>query len=249
MRPLRGFLSMMAFLGLAFLAVLWLQSSTQGPGPAGASPSGTARAPLDATGSGSPSPKTEESPMTGAARTETATLGGGCFWCVEAIFREVRGVTSVEPGYAGGSVANPTYEQVCRKDTGHAEVVQVHFDPAVVSYPQILEIFFLTHDPTTRDRQGADVGPQYRSVVFYHDPTQKAQAEEVRSRARGWWEDPVVTAIEPFTAFYPAEVEHRDYYARNPQAPYCRLVIAPKIRKLQEKFRDRLKAAPQPAPE
>ncbi len=153
----------------------------------------------------------------------------------------MRGVISVQPGYCGGSLPNPTYAQVCRQDTGHAEAVQVRFDPSQVSYAEILEIFFLTHDPTTPDRQGADVGPQYRSVIFYHDEAQKAVAEQARRQAEEWWEDPVVTRLEPFAVFYPAEAEHQDYYARNQGQPYCSMVIAPKLRRFREKFRDRLK--------
>ncbi len=184
----------------------------------------------------------EDLPVTAGTVTQTATLGAGCFWCVEALFQSVRGVISVEPGYCGGTVPDPTYAQVCRGDTGHAEAVQVRFDPAQVSYAEILEVFFLSHDPTTLDRQGADVGSQYRSVIFYHDPVQKEQARRVRGEAQEWWEDPIVTRLEPFTVFYPAEVEHRDYYARNPNQPYCSLVIAPKLRKFRQKFGDRLKA-------
>ncbi|WP_041328376.1 peptide-methionine (S)-S-oxide reductase MsrA [Rubrobacter xylanophilus] len=177
-------------------------------------------------------------------RLETATLGGGCFWCVEAVFDELRGVRRVEPGYSGGHVERPTYEQVCTGLTGHAEVVQVSFDPREISYRELLEVFFAVHDPTTKDRQGPDVGPQYRSVIFYHDEEQRRTAEEVISEleARGIWDGPIVTEVAPFTAFYPAEEYHRDYFRRNPDQPYCRVVIAPKVAKFRKEFLERLKA-------
>ncbi|BBL80156.1 peptide methionine sulfoxide reductase MsrA [Rubrobacter xylanophilus] len=177
-------------------------------------------------------------------RLETATLGGGCFWCVEAVFDELRGVERVEPGYSGGHVENPTYEQVCTGRTGHAEVVRVWFDPRQISYRELLEVFFAVHDPTTKDRQGPDVGPQYRSVIFYHDEEQRRTAEEVISEleARGVWERPIVTEVAPFTAFYPAEEYHRDYFRRNPGQPYCQVVIAPKVAKFRKEYLQRLKA-------
>ena len=177
-------------------------------------------------------------------RLETATLGGGCFWCVEAVFDELRGVRRVEPGYSGGHVERPTYEQVCTGLTGHAEVVQVSFDPHEISYRELLEVFFAVHDPTTKDRQGPDVGPQYRSVIFYHDEEQRRTAEEVISEleARGIWDGPIVTEVAPFTAFYPAEEYHRDYFRRNPDQPYCRVVIAHKVAKFRKEFLERLKA-------
>jgi peptide-methionine (S)-S-oxide reductase len=176
--------------------------------------------------------------------SELATLGGGCFWCFEPIFEELRGVESVLPGYAGGRVANPTYHQVCGGDTGHAEVVQVSFDPSTISYADLLRIFLTVHDPTTLNRQGADVGTQYRSAIFYHSPEQKATAEQVvaelgRERV---WPDPIVTEIAPLTTFYPAEDYHVDYYANNPNQGYCRVVIDPKVAKFRQKFRDRLKS-------
>lgn len=179
-------------------------------------------------------------------RLETATLGGGCFWCVEAVFKELRGVERVEPGYSGGHVENPTYEQVCTGRTGHAEVVQVKFDPRQISYREILEVFFSVHDPTTKDRQGPDVGPQYRSVIFYHDEEQRRTAEEVISEleARRVWERPIVTELAPFTAFYPAEEYHRDYFRRNPGQPYCQVIIAPKVAKFRKEHLQRLKAQP-----
>lgn len=174
---------------------------------------------------------------------EVATLAGGCFWCVEAIFEDLRGVDSVMPGYAGGEVANPTYEQVCTGTTGHAEAVQIIFDPKVVTYGDLLRIFLTTHDPTTLNRQGADVGTQYRSAIFTHSDTQaKAAREAIAEVTREkLYRDPIVTEVTPFTNFYPAEEYHRDYFARNPQQAYCRAVIAPKVSKFRAKYRDRLK--------
>lgn len=174
---------------------------------------------------------------------ETITLGGGCFWCVEAVFQLLRGVHEVTPGYAGGHVANPTYRQVCGKDTGHAEVVQVTFDPGEVSLRELLNIFFTTHDPTTPNRQGADVGPQYRSIILYETGEQKRVAEEVIAdfTARDAWSAPIVTEVEPLEAFYPAEEEHRDFYRRNPNQGYCQAVIAPKVAKLRARHLQALK--------
>lgn len=167
---------------------------------------------------------------------EVATLGGGCFWCLEAVFRELRGVERVVSGYAGGHVPDPTYREVCTGRTGHAEVVQVAFDPRVIGYRDVLRVFFSVHDPTTPDRQGPDVGPQYRSVIFYHSPLQRETAERVIGdlEAAGVWERPVVTELAPFTAFYPAEDYHRRYYERNPGEAYCQLVISPKLAKLRK---------------
>jgi peptide-methionine (S)-S-oxide reductase len=175
---------------------------------------------------------------------EVATLGGGCFWCLEAVFEQLRGVEKVVSGYAGGHAPNPTYHQVCSGTTGHAEVVQVTFDPAVVSYREILEVFFTIHDPTTLNRQGADVGTQYRSAVFYHSPEQKAAAEEVIRdlEAEAVWENPVVTQVVPFTEFYPAEDYHQEYYRNNTGQPYCQVVIAPKVAKFRRKYLEKLKA-------
>lgn len=183
--------------------------------------------------------------MTLAQPIEEATFGGGCFWCTEALFKQLRGVVEVLPGYAGGHTANPTYEEVCTGTTGHAEVVRVRFRPQEISYEQLVEYFFLTHDPTTPNRQGADVGPQYRSVIFYHSPQQKTVAERVKQRleAEKVFPAPIVTTIEPLTSFYPAESYHHDYFARHPQQPYCRFVIAPKVQKAREKFRSLLKEA------
>ncbi len=174
-----------------------------------------------------------------------ATLGGGCFWCLEAVYDEIKGVESVVSGYAGGTVPNPTYEQVCSGHTGHAEVVQITFDPAVISFKELLEIFFTIHDPTTRDRQGHDVGPQYRSIILYHDSAQRAVAEQTIAEltAAKLWDRPIVTALEPLTAFYPAEAYHQEYYRRNPYQPYCQLVVAPKVAKARHLFLDKLKAS------
>ena len=166
---------------------------------------------------------------------EVATIAGGCFWCLEAVFGELKGVKSVVPGYSGGTVPDPSYEDVCTGTTGHAEVVQVTFDPEEVSYREILEVFFATHDPTTLDRQGPDVGPQYRSAIFYHSEEQRAIAAQVIREidAAGIWSGPVVTEVTPFAVFYPAEDYHREYYQRNRHQPYCRIVIAPKMAKLR----------------
>ncbi|MEN9413678.1 MAG: peptide methionine sulfoxide reductase MsrA [Candidatus Parcubacteria bacterium] len=169
---------------------------------------------------------------------ETAVFGGGCFWCTEAVFKMLKGVSSVEPGYAGGRVENPTYEEVSGGRTGHVEVVQVVFDPALVSYRTLLTIFFASHDPTTIDRQGNDVGPQYRSAIFYSTPVQRAEAESFiqelnDSSADG---EPIATSVEPLEKFYPAEDYHRDYYARNTSAGYCQVIINPKLEKVKEKF-------------
>lgn len=176
---------------------------------------------------------------------ETATLGGGCFWCLEAVFQGLEGVERVQSGYSGGHMAEPDYERVCSGTTGHAEVVQVTFDPSVLSYRDLLEVFFAIHDPTTPNRQGNDVGPQYRSIILAHSPEQRQVAEEVirEQGAGGEWRDPIVTEIVPFEKFYPAEVEHDDYFRRNPFQPYCRIVVAPKIAKFRKQFPDRLKTA------
>lgn len=172
-----------------------------------------------------------------------ATLGGGCFWCLEAVYLEVEGVESVESGYSGGDVENPGYEQVCTGTTGHAEVVRIGFDPGVTTYRELLEVFFTIHDPTTRDRQGGDVGPQYRSVIFTHSPAQRRVAGEVigEVEASGAFEDLVVTEVVPFERFWPAEPEHHDYYARNPGQAYCRVVIHPKLAKFRETFASKRK--------
>ncbi|HZY46223.1 MAG TPA: peptide-methionine (S)-S-oxide reductase MsrA [Candidatus Bathyarchaeia archaeon] len=177
---------------------------------------------------------------------EVATLGGGCFWCAEAIFDELRGIEKVESGYSGGTVPNPSYEDVCTGDTGHAESIQVTFDPRQVSFKEILQIFFTMHDPTTLDRQGADVGTQYRSVIFYHNPEQERIAREVikETNAARIWKKPIVTEVVPFKAFYKAENYHQKYFENNARQPYCQVVIAPKIAKLREHYRERLKVSP-----
>jgi peptide-methionine (S)-S-oxide reductase len=177
------------------------------------------------------------------ANREVATLGGGCFWCIEAVLERLDGVERVVSGYAGGDVPNPSYEQVCTGATGHAEVVQVTFDPARVTFRDLLLIFFAMHDPTTLNRQGADVGTQYRSVVYYHSEAQRTTAEAVirELEADGTWEG-IVTELAPAPAFFPAEAYHQQYYRRNPTAGYCQVVIAPKVAKLRQKYADRLRA-------
>ena len=175
---------------------------------------------------------------------EVATLAGGCFWCLEAVYLEMKGVEKVESGYAGGRVDNPSYRLVCTGTTGHAEVVQITYDPAVASFRQILEVFFTIHDPTTLNRQGNDVGTQYRSAIFYHSPEQKATAEQVirEFEAEGIWDRPIVTEVSPFTTFYKAEEYHQDYFRKNPYQPYCQVVVAPKVAKFRKKFLAQLKA-------
>ena len=175
---------------------------------------------------------------------ETATLAGGCFWCLEAVFTRLRGVDRVESGYAGGHVENPSYRAVCTGSTGHAEVVQVDFDPQQISYRDLLDVFFATHDPTTLNRQGHDVGTQYRSAIFYHNDAQKQEAERVISELteQQVFDDPIVTEVAPLTKFYPAEDYHRDYYDRNPEQAYCQVVISPKVSKLRQKYAEKLKA-------
>jgi peptide-methionine (S)-S-oxide reductase len=176
---------------------------------------------------------------------EIATLGGGCFWCLEAAFKELRGVNAVTSGYAGGKVPNPTYHAVCGGTTGHAEVVQVKFDPAQISYADLLRVFFTIHDPTTLNRQGNDVGTQYRSIILTHSDAQKADAAAVMREMTDSkiWGRPLVTQVEPLTAFYEAEEEHHDYFARNPWSGYCQVVVAPKVAKVRKQFADRLKRA------
>jgi peptide-methionine (S)-S-oxide reductase len=179
------------------------------------------------------------------ARQEKATLGGGCFWCVEAVYREAEGVISVVSGYMGGRKPNPTYEEVCSGTTGYVEVVQVTYDAERISYPDILDIFFASHDPTTLNRQGNDTGTQYRSVIFYHSPGQQAAAQEVIRDLtdRKAFADPIVTAVEPAGEFYPAEDYHQQYFENHPYQPYCAFVVAPKVDKFRKKFASRLKAA------
>lgn len=179
----------------------------------------------------------------GTPDKQVATLGGGCFWCTEAIFTELKGVEKVESGYAGGTVANPSYQLVCTGTTGHAEAVQITFDPKVISYRDLLRIFFTVHDPTTPNRQGADVGTQYRSVIFYHDEEQKKAADEVMKEvtAQKIWDAPLVTELVPAKPFYKAEDYHQEYFANNPNQGYCRIVIAPKVAKFREHYREKLK--------
>lgn len=189
----------------------------------------------------------QDPPARGAhvsSETETIILGGGCFWCLDAVYREVEGVISSLSGYAGGAGANPSYEAVCRGNTGHAEVVQVVYDPAIIGTREILEIFFTIHDPTTVDRQGNDVGSQYRSVIFYSDDKQRMEAEKTIEElsAQGLWKDPVVTGLAPAPVFYEAEAYHQDYFAQNPAQPYCRAVVSPKVAKFRQKWAGRLRS-------
>jgi len=173
-----------------------------------------------------------------SSHLETAVFGGGCFWCLDAQFKLVPGVKSVVSGYAGGTTKNPSYEQVCSETTGHAEVIQVEFDPSVVTYADLLRKFFHAHDPTTLNRQGPDVGTSYRSIILYRDTTQKAVAEEIKKEAQKDWPDPIVTEIAPLQAFYKAEDYHQDYFAKNPTQGYCRMVVAPKVRKFEKLLQD-----------
>lgn len=178
--------------------------------------------------------------------TETATLGGGCFWCLEAVYQELKGVRHVQSGYTGGHVPNPTYEQVCDGNTGHAEVVQVTFDPEIVTYREILEIFFTIHDPTTPNRQGNDVGTQYRSAIFYHDAQQQETAKHVIAEMANVWDAPIVTELEPLGAYYKAEEYHQNYYRQHPLQGYCAFVVAPKVAKFRKTFADRLASEASP---
>jgi peptide-methionine (S)-S-oxide reductase len=173
---------------------------------------------------------------------ETATFGSGCFWCTEAVFQRLKGVESVVSGYSGGFVENPSYEEVCTGTTGHAEATQIKYDPAQISYEELLEVFWKTHDPTTLNQQGNDFGPQYRSAIFYHNDEQRRLAEEYKKKldAAHIWDKPIVTEIAPFTNFYPAENYHQDYFNRNPNQPYCAYIIRPKVKKLEDVFRDKL---------
>jgi len=181
--------------------------------------------------------------MLEGSNLELATLGGGCFWCLEAVYDQLRGVTDVVSGYSGGHVHEPTYERVCAGTTGHAEVVQLKFDPSAISFEDILRVFFTIHDPTTLNRQGADVGTQYRSVIFYHTEEQKAVAEQLIASLghEKLWSAPIVTEVEPFDRFYPAEDYHQEYFARNPHQGYCQFVIAPKVAKFRQKYLSRLR--------
>ena len=185
----------------------------------------------------------EEDIQMDETRLEKATFGSGCFWCTEAIFERLNGVVKVESGYSGGKVEDPTYEEVCSGTTGHAEVTQITYDPTKISYDELLEVFWKTHDPTTLNRQGNDVGTQYRSVIFYHNEEQKTLAEKykIELNKSGAWENPIVTEISPFTKFYSAEGYHQDYYANNPNQGYCVFVIAPKLERFKKVFKDKLK--------
>jgi peptide-methionine (S)-S-oxide reductase len=176
-------------------------------------------------------------------KTEIATLGGGCFWCLEAVYQQMKGVVAVESGYAGGHVPNPTYEQVCEGTTGHAEVVRIEFDPAVVHYREILEVFFTIHDPTTLNRQGNDVGTQYRSVIFTHTAEQEAIAKQVIAEMANVWDAPIVTELLPVPAYYKAEAYHQNYFRNNPLQGYCAFVVAPKITKFRSTFSDKFREA------
>jgi peptide-methionine (S)-S-oxide reductase len=174
---------------------------------------------------------------------ELATIGGGCFWCLEAVYKDLKGVERVVSGYAGGHVNNPTYEQVCGGRTGHAEVVQITYDPKVITFRDLLDVFFTIHDPTTKDRQGADIGPQYRSIILFHNPEQKAEAELAIAAVteKKIWRAPIVTEIVPLERFYPAEAYHQDYFEQNPRQRYCQIVIAPKVAKFRKEHLARLK--------
>ena len=186
---------------------------------------------------------TNNTTQVAAATTDTATFGEGCFWCTEAFFQRLEGVISVTSGYGGGHVENPTYEQVCDKTTGHVELARIVYDPSKISYDELLEVFWKTHDPTTKDRQGNDVGPQYKSVIYYHSEEQKQKAEKYKAELdkSGAWDKPIVTTIEPFKNFYPAENYHQDYYNNNQQQGYCYFVIRPKLEKFEKVFKDKLK--------
>ncbi len=188
--------------------------------------------------------KGQEMSATNSANREVATLAGGCFWCLEAVYDQMKGVISVESGYANGQVANPTYRAVCTGETGHAEVVQITFDPQVIGFSDLLDVFFVIHDPTTLNRQGNDVGTQYRSGIYYHTPEQKAAAEEkiAEIRAKGLWTKPIVTEVKPLERFYVAEDYHQEYFANNPTQPYCQVVVAPKVAKFRKYFMEQLKA-------
>jgi peptide-methionine (S)-S-oxide reductase len=188
--------------------------------------------------------KTTTTTMTQSTATlDTATFGTGCFWCTEAVFQQLEGVEKVTSGYSGGTVVNPTYEQICTKTTGHAECLNVLYDPAKITYEELLKVFWEVHDPTTLNRQGADVGTQYRSVIFYHNAAQKALAEKYKAELdkSGAWDNPIVTTLEPMTIFYPAEAYHQNYYNNNTSQGYCQFVIRPKLEKFEKVFKDKLK--------
>jgi peptide-methionine (S)-S-oxide reductase len=188
-------------------------------------------------------PTTKITAKAASAKSEIATLAGGCFWCLEAVFDDLRGVESVESGYMGGRIEHPSYDDVCSGDTGHAEVVQIRFDPLQVGFRDLLEVFFVIHDPTTPGRQGNDIGTQYRSAIFFHSPEQRAIAEEVIARigAAKLWREPIVTELAPASTFWIAEDYHQEYFSRNPNQPYCMAVVDPKVSKFRKQFRERLK--------
>jgi peptide-methionine (S)-S-oxide reductase len=183
---------------------------------------------------------TKEQPADFPQKTAVATLGGGCFWCVEIMYQDLQGVLKVESGYSGGRSVNPTYQEICTGRSGHAEVIRVTFDPSLLSYREILDVFFTIHDPTTLNRQGNDRGTQYRSVIFYHSEDQKIIARESKIAAQALWESPIVTEISLLENFYPAESYHQNYFKDNPNQPYCSIVIAPKVRKFRDKYRSKL---------
>jgi peptide-methionine (S)-S-oxide reductase len=183
---------------------------------------------------------TKEQPADFPQKTAVATLGGGCFWCVEIMYQDLQGVLKVESGYSGGRSVNPTYQEICTGRSGHAEVIQVTFDPSLLSYREILDVFFTIHDPTTLNRQGNDRGTQYRSVIYYHSEDQKIIARESKIAAQALWESPIVTEISLLENFYPAESYHQNYFKDNPNQPYCSIVIAPKVRKFRDKYRSKL---------
>lgn len=249
MRPTRPLAALFAAATLAATLVACDPPPAPTPQKPAATPAAPAKpdaAPTPPAAAPAATPTTETPAMATTpppAPTALATFGGGCFWCTEAVFLRLKGVVSVASGYAGGTDTNPTYEEVSSGETGHAEVIQVRFDPAQVTYEQLLEVFFKTHDPTTLNRQGADVGTQYRSVIFTHDDAQKKTAEDVKAAldAAKAFDRPIVTEITPYKAFYKAEDYHQGYYDANPRAGYCRVVIAPKLEKLEKVFADRLK--------
>ena len=229
-------MSILAAIRIVFVAVLSASCSAAGSSSSEVS-FGNAQNPA------TQKKETARGAMDKKSEVKLATFGGGCFWCTEAIFQRLDGVEKVLPGYSGGHVDNPTYEQVCAGTTGHAESIQITYNPAKVSFGELLEVFWRTHDPTTKNRQGSDVGPQYRSAIFYHDEEQKKQAEAYKSllEAEHIWNRPIVTEITPFTKFWPAEDYHRNYYNNNLSKGYCAVVITPKIEKFKKIFKDRLK--------
>lgn len=227
--------ALLALVLLSAVAMLTLASMNSRKSP---------KSPIHPTSTPPEAPVDTQSPQ--PESWKTVTLGGGCFWCVEAVFQELKGVKKVVSGYAGGHVENPTYRQVCSGTTGHAEVAQITYDPAEVALPEILEVFWKTHDPTTKNRQGADVGPQYRSIILYLDDDQKRQAETLKTEldASGAFNAPIVTEIVPLDRFYPAEDYHQNYYRQNSRQPYCQFVIVPKLDKFRKVFADRRQPDP-----